>query len=162
MKNLPLLFSFLFLTTFLKAQDSNILVKTDPEGKVTAGAIENLIESVEQGNKIRVGWSLDFNKDGKADVTHWIDANFLTILNGHVFTQIDPIYRQIPKAQIPQVNIIESNMKWTGIIGTNSVLQSRYIIPELDQIEDEVIYNQMKKTAAISEKMVSTTWVKVE
>lgn len=162
MKKLPILLIFLFLTIFLQAQDSNILVMTNPKGEVTRGAVDNLIAAIKQGGKIRVGWNIDFNEDGKADVTHWIDANFLTILNGHVFTQIDPIYKQVTKAQIPQVNIIESTMMWTGVIGTNSVLQSRYIVPELLDIEDDKAYEMMKKKTAITEKMVSTIWAKVD
>ncbi len=162
MKNLIILLSLLFITSFLQAQDSNILVTTNTKGEVSHGTIDNLIAAINQGKKIRVGWNIDFNSDGKPDVTHWIDATFLTILNGHVFTQIDPIYKQTTKAQIPQVNIIESTMQWTGVIGTNSVLQSRYIVPELLDIEDDTLYEKMKKKTAVSEKMVSTIWAKTD
>ena len=160
MKNFSLFLSFLFITSFLQAQDSNLLLKTNAKGEVTEGAIDDLIRAIQLGTKIRVGWSLDSNKDGKPDITHWIDANFLTILSGHVFNQIEPIYKQVPKTQIPQVNIIPSTMMWTGIIGTNGILQSRYIVPELLDIEDETVYKQMEKKTIISERMVATIWAK--
>ena len=77
----------------------------------------------------------------------------------HVFNQIEPIYRQSPKMSIPQIQIIESNMMWTGIIGTNGKLLSRYVIPEIERIEDESIYKAMKKQSQIKERIVGTIWV---
>ena len=76
---------------------------------------------------------------------HWIDASFISVLNGHVFNQIQPIYRQIPKQEIPQIQIINSNMQWAGIIGTNGKLISRYIIPDLHLIKEEAIRKKLEK-----------------
>lgn len=50
-------------------------------------------------------------------------------------------------------------MQWTGIIGTNGKLISRYIIPDLLLIENEEVRERMEKTAAIKERMVATIWV---
>ncbi len=147
------LIPFFQLETF-----SQVLVKTNIEGEVIEGSIESLISAIQEGSKIRVGWSMDLNKDGDPDLEHWIDANFISILGGHVFNQIDPIFRQIPKLNIPQVQIKESDMQWTGIIGTNSKLIHRYIIPNLDQIDDELMRSQLEKRTAIKEMMVSTIW----
>lgn len=159
MKSLQSVFIFLLFSLASIAQNENsILLKTDIEGKIVSGSIENLISEIQKGSKIRVAWQHDLNKDGIADLEHWIDADFLSILNGHVFNQIQPIYKQLPKADIPQVEIIESTMMWTGIIGTNGKLISRYIIPELLQIEDDNLYDAMVKQTAIKEKMVATVW----
>jgi len=137
---------------------NNIVLKTDLNGKVTFGSVENLISHIQSGKSIKIGWQHDLNKDSIPDLEHWIDADFISILNGHVFNQIEPIYRQIPKMSIPQVQIMESSMKWTGIIGTNGKLISRYIIPELESIEDEAIYNSLKSRAEVKERTVSTIW----
>lgn len=159
MNHLHFFLCLLFFSIASIAQNENsILLKTDFEGNIESGSIENLISEIQKGSKIRVGWKIDLNKDGSADLEHWIDANFLSILNGHVFNQIEPIYKQLPKSNIPQVEIIESTMMWTGIIGTNGKLISRYIIPELLQIEDDNLYDAMAKQTAIKEKMVATVW----
>ena len=44
-----------------------------------------------EGESIRIGWQLDFNEDKIPDLEHWIDGKFLTIMNGLVFNQIEPI-----------------------------------------------------------------------
>ena len=107
------------------AQDSDFVLQTNFEGQVVSGSIDDLIAKISQGKAVRIGWQLDLDKDGNADLEHWIDADFISVLNGHVFNQIQPIYRQVPKKEIPQVDIINSSMQWTGIIGTNGKLISR-------------------------------------
>jgi len=102
---------------------------------------------------------LDFDGDGKGDIEHWVDATFISILSGEVFHQIDPIYQQIPKSEIPQIEIVQSDWQWTGVIGTNGKLKSRFIIPDLEMIEDEEMRNKLAKRAEIKEWMVATTWV---
>ncbi|MEM9824697.1 MAG: hypothetical protein AAF985_26655 [Bacteroidota bacterium] len=140
----------------LKAQNSQVILRTDFEGQIIEGSIDSLISKISEGKKVRVGWQLDFDKDNQADLEHWIDANFISIINGHVYNQIDPIYRQIPTPD--QVQIINSKMQWTAIIGTNGKLLSRYIIPDLDAIEDEAKRAKMAKRALVSERMVATIW----
>lgn len=139
-------------------QSENIVLKTDINGEITFGSIESLIAHIQNGKSIRVGWQHDLDKDSMPDLEHWIDADFISVLNGHVFNQITPIYRQSPKMSIPQIQIIESSMMWTGVIGTNGLLMSRYIIPEMESIEDENIYNSMKKQTEIKERKVATIW----
>lgn len=139
-------------------QSNTVILKTDFEGKIEEGTIQNLIEKIEDGHKIRIGWSLDFDKDQKSDLIHWIDANFLSIYKGHVFNQIEPIYRQTPDKETAQIKILNSDMKWTGIIGTNGKLISRYIISDLHLIEDELLKTQLEKRSEISERIVATIW----
>lgn len=159
-KNLATLFFLILISiNWLSAQKSKVVLKTNFKGEVEFGSIDRLISKIAEGKEVRIGWQLDFNDDGKSDLEHWIDGDFITMLNGHVFNQIEPIYRQVPKADIPQVKIINSSMQWTGIIGTNGKLISRYIIPDLFLIENEDVRERMEKTAAIKERMVATIWV---
>ncbi len=153
---LVLLIMMVFNSTF--AQSPKVLVKTNSEGNVSEGAIESLIQAIREGNDIRVGWSLDFDKDGKPDVEHLIDAKFLTILNGHVFNQIDPIFAQAPNAKIPQVQIGNNDMKWMAIIGTNGVLMSRFIIPGIKDQENEEYKKQLEVMSKVNEDIVETSW----
>lgn len=150
--------SFLFVNSLI-AQSNNIVLRTNFDGQIVEGSIDSLIRKISEGKELRIGWQLDFDNDGKSDIEHWINASFISILNGHVFNQIQPIYRQVPKKEKPQVEIINSNMKWTGIIGTNSKLISRYIIPDLHLIEDEAIRERFEKIAEIKERIVATVWV---
>ncbi len=165
MKNLALLFLLLLALAFpphVLAQTSEILLQTDFKGTVVAGSMGRLLQKVRAGKKLRIGWQLDFDKDGAANVEHWIDAEFITILDGHVFNQIGPIYRQIPKEEIPQVQIRNSNMQWTAIIGTNGKLLSRYIIPDLHLIEDEEVRAKLAPRTEVTERLVATTWVVID
>jgi len=68
---------------------------------------------------------------------HWIEGEFLTIMNGHGFNQIRPIYAKAPMAEIPQVELCNSPLQWTGIIGTNGKLKSSYIFPDIEKVEDD-------------------------
>ena len=157
----------IFTNIYLFAQeDSNLdktIFKTDLEGKIISGSVDQLVKEIQQGAEIRVGWQHDLDKDGEPDLEHWIDANFISILGGHVFTQIDPIYRQSPKMEVPQVEITTSEMKWTGIIGTNGKLVSRYIIPNMDKLlentSDEKLIQKLMKQVELRERIVSTIWV---
>ncbi len=151
---------FLICTMPVNGQESEILLKTDFEGKVTEGSIKTLIENIEKGASIRIGWQLDFNEDKIPDLEHWIDAKFLTIMSGHVFNQIEPIYAQAPMTEIPQVEISDSPLQWTAIIGTNGKLKSRYIFPNIEKIDDEQGRKNLKEMTQISERMVQTIWAK--
>jgi len=106
---------------------------------VIEGSIDRLINKIQEGYELRIGWQLDFDQDGQSDLEHWIDANFISILNGHVFNQIEPIYQQIPKKEIPQVQIVNSSMKCS--------------------IEDKNIREIFEKRAEIKERTVATIWV---
>ena len=98
-------------------------------------SIENLIQSIQLGNPLRIGRLPDSNGNNKPQLEYWIDANFITILNGHEFNQIDPINMQISKLDPLQVTIVNSPQMRTTIIGTNGKLLSRFNIPDLEKIE---------------------------
>ena len=119
-----------FVLSSCTAQSYNIVFSTDFDGEVISGSKEQLIAHIRDGKAVRVGWQLDFDRDNQSDLDHWIEANFITILEGEVFVQIDPIYAQGPNAGIPQVEIFPDNTKWTAIIGTNGKLLNRFVQEE--------------------------------
>lgn len=132
MKQTLLSILMLSLTCCLSAQlNYTIIAATDFDGHVTKGSIETLIEEIRKGKPVRVGYQLDFNKDKVADFDHWVEAEFITILGGHVFTQISPIYIQGPNEAVPQVEIYPVRDQWTALLGTNSKLLNRFIREDL-------------------------------
>lgn len=164
MKNLFYAVSVLALLSIPQSiwGQKSVLVKTNLEGEVVKGSIEDLIEAIQEGASIRVGWQLDLNEDGKPDLEHWVDAEFISILGGHVFTQIPPIFRQVPDWEGPQIKIIQSEMQWTALIGTNGKLLSRFIIPNIDQFPSMDVREQLAAQTEINERMVWTTWTRVD
>ena len=116
----------------LGAQEYDMVLQTDFDGSVTQGSKEELISSIQKGNPVRVGWQLDFDDDQLPDLEHWVDATFITILGGEVFTQIEAIYAQGPNLEIPQIQIFPNNTKWTAVLGTNGLLLNRFIQNEAD------------------------------
>src|SRR5262245_46222306 len=73
------------------------LLIVEQDGRVSDGSKAGLRSAVERGLPLRIGWSLDFDGDGKPDLSHWADAVFITEFEGEVFTQIVPIRRQTPR-----------------------------------------------------------------
>lgn len=148
------------------AQSSHdIVVSTDFEGNVVEGSIDTLISEIRKGKPVRVGFQLDFNGDKKPDFDHWIDAEYITILNGQVFTQIESIFRQIPRFDIPQIDIIPVDDKWTGIVGTNSKLLNRFVLGPIEFETDEngqpIVTKDIEKALKQREVrtwMVATFW----
>ncbi len=155
---------FIFIS-FTGYSQTKILLHTDFEGNVVSGSKEKLIEEIRKGYSVRVGWQLDFNKDGVGDFDHWAPAEFITILGNDVFTQIRNINVQLPYQDKPQVDIIPVNIMWTAILGTNSVLRNRSVYEDLEleydeegkAIMDEETEQQMKMREVSSWK-VATFW----
>ncbi len=140
-------------------QQSRVLLKTGTKGEVITGFIERLITTIQEGKAIRIGWQFDFDDDGAPNLEHWIDANFLSILNGHVFNQIEPIYGQLPMEEIPQIQIKASKLKWTAVIGSNGKLMSRYIYADVNDVEDNSERKYLEGLLEVSERIVPTIWV---
>ncbi|MBX2872698.1 MAG: hypothetical protein KTR30_11375 [Saprospiraceae bacterium] len=164
---LSLLLSLCFFYGNLKAQvDYEIVVATDFDGKVTQGSIEDLITEIRKGKPVRVGWQLDFDQDKQADFDHWVDAEFITILGQHVFTQIETIFIQGPNLATPQVEIFPSSDQWTAVIGTNSKLLNRFIFhkdPKLGGVDGQPIdsttaVQQIADLKKVDTWMVATFW----
>jgi hypothetical protein len=72
---------------------STPLLVVEQDGRVSAGSKERLRSAIQMGLPLRIGWSIDFDHDGKPDLSHWADAVFITEFEGEVFTQIVEIRR---------------------------------------------------------------------
>ena len=164
---LSIIWILVLIPTFLSAQSSyEVVVSTDFDGEVSSGSIEALITEIRKGKPVRVGWQLDFNNDKQPDFDHWVDAEFITILGGHVFTQIETIFVQSPNEQIPQVEIFPSSDQWTAVIGTNGKLMNRFIMSQPPKIEsvdgkpldEKVVQQQLEQMKKVQTWKVATFW----
>lgn len=70
------------------------LLLVEQDGRVSAGSKMRLRSVVQMGLPLRIVWSVDFDRDGNPDLSHWADAVFITEFEGEVFTQIVEIRRQ--------------------------------------------------------------------
>lgn len=123
-------------TSFLQAQDStqttiNVepqcaghLLTVNVDGVVEAGSKIALQQAVMQGHSLRVGWRLD-DQQGDPVMIHWADAGFLSLFEGEVFAQMQPIHRQVPQRGHARINLSSELQHWTGLIGTNGLLVNR-------------------------------------
>jgi len=78
------------------------------------------------GLPLRIGWSIDFDRDGKPDLSHWADAVFITEFGGEVFAQIVEIRRQTPMRGAGHVELSGMPQRWTGSIGSNGFLEGAF------------------------------------
>ena len=155
-----------FISLYVHAYSQHeIVLSTDFGGEVLSGSKAELISEIRKGKSVRIGWQLDFDEDGKGDFDHWAPAEFITILDGEVFTQIRNINLQVPKIDIPQVDIIPVNTMWTAILGTNGELVNRFVFEDLEYefdkdgqpIVDEKMENELAQREVMSWK-VATFW----
>lgn len=102
------------------------LLKTGWDGEVISGSVNTLSETIASGEKIRVGWAIDTNKNKKADVVHWSEAVFLSVVAGKVSAQVESIHQQTPTLQSGKVSLSESFERWHGMIGSDGLLQGRF------------------------------------
>lgn len=120
-----------------------IIYEADKEGNRISGSLEDLVEYVQNGNPIRVGWMLKLKppKEEAFEMHHWTDAGFITTLRGHVFVQIRGIFEQGPMISTPPGVLLVSDTpnSWVGIIGTTGVLNQKF------KRNDEMV-KMLKKT----------------
>jgi hypothetical protein len=105
---------------------SEPLLVVEQDGRVSAGSKERLRSAVQMGLPIRIGWSIDFDRDGKPDLSHWADAMFITEFEGEIFTQIAEIRRQTPKRGAGHIELSATPQRWTGSIGSNGFLEGAF------------------------------------
>jgi len=138
MKHLYLITLFTLIISGISVGQTNtydgsykVAYETDAKGNALTGELSNLVEYVNNGNPIRVGWTLEFMnpETGEKDsFSHWADAGFITILNGHIFAQIQSIYQQGPSIQEPPSVFLTSGEPngWVAIIGTTGTMRQKY------------------------------------
>lgn len=102
-----------------------IVLETDSSGEIVQGSVVSLIDHVERGTPVRVGWELNFqlpNTEKPNRLVHWVDAGFLTIWKGHVFAQIRSIYTQGPVMDRAAIILGKEPDGWVAILGSDGSL----------------------------------------
>lgn len=102
------------------------LVTVEPDGRASEGSKEALRKAFRAGLPLRVGWSLNFDADPAPEVTHWSDDGFLTEFEGEIFAQLADIQAQGPRLGKASISMPAKRKRWTGLIGTNGVLESNF------------------------------------
>jgi hypothetical protein len=102
------------------------LVTVEPDGRTSAGSKDTLREAFRAGLPLRVGWSLSFDEDAEPEVTHWSDGGFLTEFEGEIFAQLADIQAQGPRLGKASISMPAKRKRWSGLIGTNGVLESNF------------------------------------
>lgn len=103
-----------------------LLYATDFDKQASHGSKDALLAAVNRGEPIRVGWALDFDQDGEADLSHWADAAFLSVWEGEVFTQVDAIHTQTPQQGKGAIALRKPFTEWRGSLGSNGTLEGRF------------------------------------
>jgi hypothetical protein len=102
------------------------LVTIEADGRASEGSKEVLRKALRAGLPLRVGWSLNFDDDPEPEVTHWSDSGFLTEFEGEVFAQLADIQAQGPRLGKASIGMPAKRKRWTGLIGTNGVLEGNF------------------------------------
>jgi len=145
---------FIFLTVLsfnitLGQNNYQIIYESDNDGNTILGNRETLVNYIQNGTPIRVGWVLKFKhpqNDSIVEMQHWADAGFITTLNGHAFAQINSIYQQGPGiSNPPSVFLVNDKPHgWVAIIGTTGVMRQKYT-------RDEDMIAMMKQSGLSNE-----------
>lgn len=105
----------LILLCSTKAQSQTQLIYAhDADGIKLSGSKEALIEAVRNGKQVRIGWKMG---EGAKKAEHFADAKRVTIMNGEVYAQIEPIIHQHAKPKRKNI-IFRSGIGWTFIAST--------------------------------------------
>ena len=102
------------------------LVTIEPDGRASEGSKEAVRKAFRAGLPLRVGWSLNFDADAEPEVTHWSDGGFLTEFEGEIFAQLADIQAQGPRLGKASISMPAKRKRWSGLIGTNGVLESNF------------------------------------
>ena len=105
---------------------ANHLLTVTAAGIAEHGSKEAVRRAMSAGLPVRVGWSLDPDGDGRADVSHWADAGFLSEFEDEVFAQIDDIQRQQPTRGQARIAMPPGRQRWSGLLGTNGTLEGHF------------------------------------
>jgi len=159
---------FVFGLSTLHGQNNyKIIYEADRDGKAIEGNLQQLLDHVQNGNPIRVGWVLAFEHPEtkeRIEMQHWTDAGFITTLNGHVFAQIGSIYQQGPGlSDPPAVFLVDGKPHgWVAIIGSTGVMRQKYTRDESmvaamkeNGLTEEEVEQELKKMETMN---VRTKW----
>lgn len=116
----------------LFSQDNpyKIIYEADKDGNAISGSLSDLLDYVQNGNPVRVGWVLMMQTPNSEviEMQHWTDAGFITTLDGHVFAQIEGIFQQGPGIMKPPSVFLtsEDSNSWVAILGTTGVMRQKF------------------------------------
>lgn len=149
------LIMLLIIQTSLSQNNNNysIIYEANSKGEVINGNLDLLVQYVQNGNPVRVGWVLEFknpdpNSDEIIEMQHWADAGFITTLKGHVFAQISSIYQQGPAISSPPGVFLVNDQPngWVAILGTTGVMKQKYT-------RDPALLDLLKKSGLTDEEI---------
>lgn len=132
MKNLTSTTLLILFPLILFSQNKySVIYETDENGITVSGNIEDLKKAVQNGNPIRVGWTINLqNQEGvKKILEHWTDTKFLTILDGNVYAQINSIYEQMTDFEDSNgaIKFLDNQADgWVAIISTSGIMRQKY------------------------------------
>ena len=99
------------------------LATIEPDGAVSAGSREAVVDAARNGAAIRVGWEIGPRETPA--LVHWQDARFITVFEGQVFAQIGDIHHQFGLGRRAHVGLGKDWALWAASIGTNGRMVGR-------------------------------------
>jgi hypothetical protein len=139
-----------------------IIYEADANGKVISGNIGELLQAVQNGNPIRVGWTLKIqNGEGELkELEHWTDTKFLTIFDNMVYAQINSIYEQMTNFKDAKGAMRFVNNQpdgWVALISTSGIMRQKYrdVLAGTEGMSQEEIDKMIKY---LETTKVNTKW----
>lgn len=90
------------------------------DGNATCGTRDDLIRLVRAGSPVRIAWGGPLPQGGGLE--HAADVQLLTIRDGHVFAQLDPVVVQRPASGGGLDLLTKEDMRFTALISTDGQL----------------------------------------
>jgi hypothetical protein len=98
-----------------------LLATIETDGKVSAGSLDMLRSQVAAGERLYVGWEIA--RQGEPPIVkHWQDAQFVTLFENIVFTQVGG-WRQDPQVGKGQIDLPDG--QWTSLLSSDGHLLTR-------------------------------------
>lgn len=99
------------------------LATVEPDGAVSAGSRQAVLDAARSGAPLRVGWELGPRE--APVLVHWQEARFVTVFEDHVFTQLGDIHHQFAMKNRGDIGLGKDWSIWAASIGTNGKLVGR-------------------------------------
>lgn len=113
-----LLISFAMTAYGHENKDYQLVYHQGADKKAMSGSIDNLIKAIRDGKQIRLYMDLEF-------VEHSMDAGFMSIFEGEVYAQIDPIQGQRPNKKTQSIEL-KPYTKHVGMYSTKSPYEIKW------------------------------------
>lgn len=97
------------------------LATIEADGSVSAGSLDRLRSQASAGERLYVGWEIA--RPGEPPIVkHWQDAQFITLFENIVFTQVSG-WRQDPEVGKGQIQLPAG--QWTSLLSSDGQLLTR-------------------------------------